>query len=819
MVELPDKPLVETLFLIGDAGEPEIDPKEPTLALLRKDVQAAGENSTVIFLGDNVYPVGLPKKEDARRAEAELRLNQSIDAVNDLPAKVFFIPGNHDWNHEKSGGRKAVRRMEEYIEERLDRGDSFLPSNACGDPEVVKIDKDFRIIFIDSQWWLHDWDGEKKMNKGCEAKSRQEFLVLLEALLEKYKKDQILLVMHHPFYSNGNHGGHFSVQRNLFPLRAVDKHLWIPLPIIGSIEPVYRKINGTKQDATHRDVRELRDAIHGMLNESFKNVIFAAGHDHNLQYHNQLGHHFIVSGAGSKHAYTRKGLDATFSYESEGYVKLYYYATREVWMEIITPNETTGEAVVQFRKQLTPPKPEQDTEEDKIEYSALPDSVVHVATDKYRVSKFEQFLLGKNYRKVWETPVPAPTFDLQERGLTPIKKGGGNGTNSLRLEDEAGKQFVLRSVVKDPLRSIPQEFRNLKAIRFYTNFNSSNHPYAALPIPQMAQAAGIYYATPELVYLPKQEGLGIYNELFDEGLYFFEQRPSGDRSELDQFGNSEEIIGYIDLLAKVQKNQKHRVDQEWTLKSRLFDIYIHDWDRHDDQWRWAAFDRDGYTLYRPIPRDRDAAFYKFNGFFNKLISTFFMRKFKSMKGDLKDVPGQSTNAAFYDRHFLSEMDREDWLQAARNLQTNLTDEVIEAAFNDWPDTLDAQYGEEIRGYLKQRRDNFEAIAMRQYEFLSKIVNVRGTNDDELFDITRGSAGKTTIKVYELSKKGNKKDLLYERTFYPKETKEIRLYGFGGKDDFKIEGEGSKGILIRIVGGFGKDEVENEAIGIGRGKTS
>ncbi|MEO1714034.1 MAG: hypothetical protein AAFU60_11945, partial [Bacteroidota bacterium] len=189
-----------------------------------------------------------------------------------------------------------------------------------------------------------------------------------------------------------------------------------------------------------------------------------------------------------------------------------------------------------------------------------------------------------------------------------------------------------------------------------------------------------------------------------------------------------------------------------------------------------------------------------------------------MKGDLKDVPGQSTNAAFYDRHFLSEMDREDWLQAARNLQTNLTDEVIEAAFNDWPDTLDAQYGEEIRGYLKQRRDNFEAIAMRQYEFLSKIVNVRGTNDDELFDITRGSAGKTTIKVYELSKKGNKKDLLYERTFYPKETKEIRLYGFGGKDDFKIEGEGNKGILIRIVGGFGKDEVENEAIGIGRGKT-
>ncbi|MEM7103628.1 MAG: metallophosphoesterase [Bacteroidota bacterium] len=804
---LPDEGLKETIFLLGDTGEPDLENGEPVLELLGRQLKAAGKQSTVIFLGDNLYPDGLPKKKDPTRALAERKLGASLDAVIGHEGNVYFIPGNHDWNGEKPGGRKAVKRFEDFIQDTLKIGNEWRPNNACADPEIKKIDKDFVVVFIDSQWWLHDWDGEKKMNKGCEAKSKTEFLVLLEEKLQKYKKDQILIVLHHPFFSNGNHGSHFSAKRHLFPFTGLGENLWIPLPILGSAEPVYRKITGTKQDITHANYQELKNSILGLLDESFKNVIFAAGHDHNLQYFRVDGHHHIVSGAGSKHSYVRKGLDAGFAYGgSEGFVKLYYYKTREVWMEFVIPDPASGNGKVVFRKQIVESVPEKTVVETDEVYDEPPARITMFATKAFKVGKFSELWMGKNYRKVWETPVTAPSFKLADYGLSPIKKGGGNGTTSLRLEDKDGKHFVLRSVNKNVLGSIPEEFRDLKVIRFYTNFNASNHPYAALPIPTMAEAAGIYYANPKLVYLPHQKELGIYNQIIDEGLYFFEERPAGDRSELDNFGNSEEIIGYIDLLRKLRNGPKHRIDQSWVLKSRLFDIFIHDWDRHDDQWRWAVFKQDGYKLYRPIPRDRDASFYKFNGPIPKLISALFMRKLKSMKGDLKDAPGQSTNAAFFDRHFLNEMDRSEWDSLARELQVNMTDEVIEKAFEAWQDTLFQQHGEEIIGFLKSRRDKFPEIAVRQYKFLAKRVDVIGTDEEEYYEIERLEDGFTRVRMYESNKDGDKKDLLYDRLFDPSETQEIRLQGLGGQDEFHLSGDADKGILIRIIGGFGKDRV-------------
>jgi len=46
--------------------------------------------------------------------------------------------------------------------------------------------------------------------------------------------------------------------------------------------------------------------------------------------------------------------------------------------------------------------------------------------------------------------------------------------------------------------------------------------------------------------------------------------------------------------------------------------------------------------------------------------------------------------------------------------------------------------------------------------------------------------------------------LYSRKFYPKETKEIRVYGLGGADNFNITGNGSTKINIRVFGGTGDD---------------
>jgi len=121
--------------------------------LKRKEVE-----SSVVYLGDNIYPAGLPSKEDVDRDYAENVLNAELELAHFDDASTYFIPGNHDWNEYASGGRKSILRLQDYIEqyeERLDRGKIKLyPKNACGDPKVVKISKDLVFMFIDTQWWL-----------------------------------------------------------------------------------------------------------------------------------------------------------------------------------------------------------------------------------------------------------------------------------------------------------------------------------------------------------------------------------------------------------------------------------------------------------------------------------------------------------------------------------------------------------------------------------------------------------------------------------------------------------------------------------------
>src|SRR5206468_10770236 len=51
--------------------------------------------------------------------------------------------------------------------------------------------------------------------------------------------------------------------------------------------------------------------------------------------------------------------------------------------------------------------------------------------------------------------------------------------------------------------------------------------------------------------------------------------------------------------------------------------------------------------------------------------------------------------------------------------------------------------------------------------------------------------------------------VYERVFDPQVTKEIRLYGLEGDDQFVVDGS-STPIRIRIIGGPGKDQFINNS---------
>ena len=116
-----------------------------------------------------------------------------------------------------------------------------------------------------------------------------------------------------------------------------------------------------------------------------------------------------------------------------------------------------------------------------------------------------------------------------------------------------------------------------------------DHPYGAIVIPPLAEAVGVYHANPSFFYVPAQPSLGDFNDVFANEAYLFEERPAKNREDVGSFGRSEKIVSYRQMLRETRDDHDHIVDQRQALYSRLFDIYIGDWDRHDDQWRWATF--------------------------------------------------------------------------------------------------------------------------------------------------------------------------------------------------------------------------------------
>ena len=73
------------------------------------------ERTLVVFLGDNLYPNGLPAEADPWRREGERRLAAQADAALDAGARVLFLPGNHDWDGMRKDGLASVVRQERFL--------------------------------------------------------------------------------------------------------------------------------------------------------------------------------------------------------------------------------------------------------------------------------------------------------------------------------------------------------------------------------------------------------------------------------------------------------------------------------------------------------------------------------------------------------------------------------------------------------------------------------------------------------------------------------------------------------------------------------
>ncbi len=428
------------------------------------------------------------------------------------------------------------------------------------------------------------------------------------------------------------------------------------------------------------------------------------------------------------------------------------------------------------------------------------DSITTAIAPEYdQVSKGHRFWFGDNYRNVWATPVKMRVFRLNEEkgGLKITERGGGQQTKSLRLEDASGKEYVLRTIQKDPEKALPENLRPTVAKDIVQDQISASHPFGAMVVPPLAESLGLLHAKPEVVYLPDDPALGEFREDFANAVYLFEERePIAAGLDTD---NTEKV------LEKLEEDNDTRVNQRAVLRARLLDMVIGDWDRHEDQWRWRQVEDEVGDYYDPIPRDRDQVFFTNDGVIPKIGSReWLLPKFQGFDKEIRDVDGFNFNARFFDRLFLMELGEEDWRKEIAFVQQQLTDELLRRAVREMPKPVYELSGEEITSTLIARRDDLQNQALEYYRFLAEKVDIAGSDKHEEFNFSYQPNGNIDLKIYKIKKEGDRDRLLLARTFTPDHTKELRLFGRGDEDLFKVEGSGKSKIKVRLIGGGSAD---------------
>ena len=798
--------LIYNVYLLGDIKN--TPSGRVNLQLLQHYIDGGNDKSAVVFLGDLLYPLGLPDSSNINFSKNEENLKAFLTILDGYTGKVFFLPGNHDWAKGREQGWESVKNEERYIQQYLHRGNVYLPDRGCPGPVEVELTQDITLIIFDSQWWFQK-NTKPGPHDDCGFEEDADLFIQIEDALRRNKDKKVIFAAHHPLYSVGKHGGYFPASRLLFPL--LDFKNWMYLPLPGFLYTAYRKYLGNIQDLSHPEYKIFRETMECILRD-YPNVIYAAGHEHNLQYFEKDSLHHIISGGGGRASFVahKKG-KTDFAFQHTGFNKLSFYLNGDAVSEFIVPNGTAKGKTV-FRKKLYNKAVFDPSEKETIfENLDFSDSTLFVKiSDRYDKGKSFRFWMGNNYRDIWATPVKLPVFDIgkEKGGLTILKRGGGQQTRSIRMEDRNGKQYVLRSVNKYADKVLGENFQSTIAADVVQDGISASNPYASATVPVMADAVGVMHTNPKIVWVPDDPRLGIYRKDLANNVFLFEERPAGNREDVGSFEKSTKIINTAKAISKTQSDHNHRIDQNAVVRARLFDMLINDWDRHDDQWRWASFKKNSTTTYRPIPRDRDQVFFVNEGVVMAIATLNWpMRKFQGFDFTIDDVRGLGYNARYFDRSFMTEPDINDWVSIADDMQNKLTDTVIHKAIQSLPKSIYDLEGENIENKLKARRNRLEKYATDYYRFLSKNVDVVGTNKRELFNVKRLENGNTQVSVFAMSnKKGKIKEQLYNREFILGETNEIRLYGLKGKDFFKVAGTGKKGIKIRIIGGKGNDSI-------------
>ncbi|HER41101.1 MAG TPA: metallophosphatase, partial [Salinimicrobium catena] len=736
-----NKEISHTLYFTANTGNsPETAVLEAIEKASRKD-----HSTSVILLGNATSKDGYPKEEAARKNIQEFLRKDLLQPLKDFRGKIFFTPGENEWNSEAP---ESIDDLESFLQE--NSNSEFWPDDGCP-IERESINDLIELVSVDSQWFLEDWDERPKMNSDCDYKTREEFFTeFKDDLKDSHGKIKIVAI-HHPVMSNTS-------------------------------IPFLRRITGSSSSHFESNrQKELRGKLE-TLASLFEDVIFVSGNHRNLQFLYNDRNPQIISGAAAETRPAKTKKDGLFTSSEKGYAKLTVFADGSSAVQFFELKN--GEPQLVYAHSIQRERP--TLQELEIEYPEISEKEVAsiYTSEETQKSDLYEWLWGNRYRSVYSQPIEAPVLILDS--LKPISEGGGQQSRSLRLINDNDNEYTLRALRKDPIQYLQADvvqtnfvgefLKNTIAQRFISDFFTTAHPYAPFAVNDLSTALDIHHANPEIFYVPKQKGLGIYNEDYGNALFMLEEHVGEENKDFKTFGKPDNIISTADLLLKMRETKNAYVDQDIYIRARLFDMLIGDWDRHQDQWRWAAYEENGKTRYEPIPRDRDHAFSKYDGTLLPLIKSAvpLLRKMQSYDEDLENVKRFNWSGYPLDLRFIQETGWEKWQEQVDFIRKNLTNEVIEKAFADLPKEVTGSRDiQNIKQSLKERRENLSKIAKEYLDQLQEFQTITGTDETDRFRITRKEDGVTEINILKDEQE------IFSQQYTSEETDEIWIYGLDG----------------------------------------
>lgn len=423
-------------------------------------------------------------------------------------------------------------------------------------------------------------------------------------------------------------------------------------------------------------------------------------------------------------------------------------------------------------------------------------------------SKIYNWMWGRHYRHLYTIPIRVPSATIETLGGGMDIVGQAEGFHGLLLENKRKQLYLLKPLGGSTsfleskfFREIynKADFKNTYLDEFLGDAYTIINPYTFLVADYLAKSAGLSFSPSSIYYIPshmRKDTVADGSDIQDRLVNLINVPDINLRSNL---------YTTEDFLDSLQVSKNYMADQNLYIRERIFDMWIGDWNKTNENWEWQSHTVNDSVIYTPIVIDRNHAFTKVDGVLFKqmlkMLSLDFICNYDSLI--LKDTKKINKLAFALDMAVAGRSDESVWIRQAQEIRKQMTDSLIDSAFTYLPEGVKHDEIELIKRKLKRRRLELEAVASQYYRLLQRTPVVAGTNQSDYFLIERQAPDRTILRIYD----PETGDCRLEQQFSGRETKELWLYGLAGNDTFEVKGNTRKDFPIYLISGEGENQYQ------------